>query len=199
VAAVGRIEQTIGEINEISGSIAAAVEQQGAATAEIARNISETATAANAMTTRITEVSAEADQTGRHAAEVQDNIAGLAAAVDDLRHSVIRVVRTSTTEVDRRKAPRYPVDLACRVELADRRTHAGRVIDLSEGGAMVQDGPAMRIDDRGVLHVTGVAVALPFAVRHAENGIAHLAFALDADSTAALQPMLQDLARRRAA
>jgi methyl-accepting chemotaxis protein len=47
VAAVARIEHTITEINTIAGSIAAAVEQQGAATAEIARTVSETAAAAN--------------------------------------------------------------------------------------------------------------------------------------------------------
>ena len=35
VAAVARMEQTVNEINEIAGSIAAAMEQQGAATAEI--------------------------------------------------------------------------------------------------------------------------------------------------------------------
>ena len=52
VAAVTQIEQTISEINAIAGSIAAAVEQQGAATAEIARNVTETATAANEMTSR---------------------------------------------------------------------------------------------------------------------------------------------------
>src|SRR4029078_13394390 len=49
VAAVVRIEQTIGEINAIAGSIAAAVDQQGAATAEIARNVTGTASAANEM------------------------------------------------------------------------------------------------------------------------------------------------------
>ena len=47
VASVQHIEQTIGEINAIAGSIAAAVAQQGAATAEIARIIAETADAAN--------------------------------------------------------------------------------------------------------------------------------------------------------
>ena len=46
VAAVAGIEQTITEISAIAGSIAAAVEQQGAATAEIARNVSDTAQAA---------------------------------------------------------------------------------------------------------------------------------------------------------
>jgi methyl-accepting chemotaxis protein len=41
VAAVGRIEQTIQEINAIASSIAASVEQQGSATAEIARNVAQ--------------------------------------------------------------------------------------------------------------------------------------------------------------
>src|SRR6185437_10103657 len=39
VAAVARIAQTITEISTIAGSIAAAVKQQDAATAEIARNV----------------------------------------------------------------------------------------------------------------------------------------------------------------
>ena len=67
VAAVDRIEQTIGAINVISGAIAAAVEQQGAATAEIARNVVETAAAADAMSGRIGEVAAggRADRTPR--------------------------------------------------------------------------------------------------------------------------------------
>jgi len=104
VAAVVRIEQTIGEINAIAGSIAAAVEEQAAATAEIARNVAETASAANEMTTRVAEVTTEAEQTGTRAAEVRDNAVALNTAVADLRHSVIRVVRASTTDVDRRKA-----------------------------------------------------------------------------------------------
>ena len=99
VAAVVRIENTIGEISTISGSIAAAVEEQGAATAEIARNVAETATAASEMTNRTTEVLAEAERTGTHAAAVRENAAGLNTAVGDLRHVVIRVVRTSTTEM----------------------------------------------------------------------------------------------------
>jgi methyl-accepting chemotaxis protein len=106
VAAVARIEQTIGEVNAIAGSIAAAVERQGAATAEIARNVAETATAANEMTNRATEVSSEAEQTGKHAAEVRDDAAALGIAMGELRHSVIRVVRTTTLAVDRQVASR---------------------------------------------------------------------------------------------
>ncbi|WP_158922734.1 methyl-accepting chemotaxis protein [Acidisphaera sp. S103] len=95
VAAVTRIEQTITEIDTIAGSIAAAVEQQGAATAEIARTVSETAAAASEMTGRTKEVMAEAVDTGRCATEVRDNTAALGQAVEELRDSVIRAVRTA--------------------------------------------------------------------------------------------------------
>jgi methyl-accepting chemotaxis protein len=106
VAAVTRIEETITEINAIAGSIAAAVEEQGAATAEIARNVTETATAANAMTSRTNEVSSEAVDTGRLAIDVRDNIVVLSEAVEELRNSVIRVVRTATTDLDGSQLPR---------------------------------------------------------------------------------------------
>ena len=199
VAAVGRIEQTIGEMNAIAGSIAAAVEEQGAATAEIARNVSETATAANNMSTRIAEVSTEADQTGRHASDVRDNITGLAIAVDELRHSVIRVVRTSSREVDRRDAPRYQVDLPCRLDVTGGGTHAARVVDISAGGANIRGGPALRPGDRGTLRLESVGSSLIFAVRAVTDGSLHLAFDPGAGTEAALRPLLDRLAQRLAA
>jgi methyl-accepting chemotaxis protein len=104
VAAVARIEQTITEINAIASSIAAAVERQGVATSDIARNVIETAAAANEMTSRTNDVSGEAVDTGRHAAAVRDNTVALGQAVEELRLSVTRVVRDSAAELDRRLA-----------------------------------------------------------------------------------------------
>jgi len=85
VSAVLAIEEKVSEIDAISGSIAAAVEQQGAATAEIARAVAHTAQATDEMTSRITEVSAEAEGNGEQAALVRGNAAGLAAAVAGLK------------------------------------------------------------------------------------------------------------------
>jgi methyl-accepting chemotaxis protein len=115
VAAVGQIEQTITAINAIASSIAAAVEQQGAATAEIARAVAETATAANEMTSRAEDVTGEASETGGHATEVRENATGLHTAMEDLRHSVIRSVRTATAEVNRRGDLRLEKDLPCKL------------------------------------------------------------------------------------
>jgi methyl-accepting chemotaxis protein len=199
VTAVGRIEHTISEVDAISGSIAAAVEQQGTATSEIARSVGETANGANVMTSRIAEVSSEADQTGRHAAGVHDDIGSLETAVKELRDSVIRVVRTSTIEVDRRQAPRYQLDRPCRLELAGGGIHASRVCDLSDGGATIGAAPAMQAGERAVLRLDGIDSVLPFTVRDASSGTAHVVFDLDAATAASLHAMLDRLGERLAA
>ena len=198
VAAVVRIEQTIGEINAIAGSIAAAVEEQQAATAEIARNVTETANAAHEMASRTSEVSAEAEQTGQHAVAVRENAAGLNTAVSDLRHSVIRVVRTSTTEVDRRGEHRYPVDLTGRVTLSGR-TSTARVTNLSQHGASIRSEHAGTVGARGTLDVDGVGFPLPFIVRSAEDDMMRVTLELDAQTAAKFQSIPERLAVRRAA
>lgn len=53
VAAIERIERVIGEVSEASMSIAAAVEEQSAATVEIGRNVSQLADAANLIAIEI--------------------------------------------------------------------------------------------------------------------------------------------------
>jgi methyl-accepting chemotaxis protein len=199
VAAVARIEQTIAAINAIASSIAAAVEQQGAATAEIARNVAETAAAANVMTGRTADVSAEAVRTGEQAADVERNTTGLAAAVGDLQRSVVRVVRTSTAELDRRTSQRYATDLPCRIVLTSGASRTARVTDLSPGGACIADGPDLQADARGTLDLPGVGFALPFRVRKIDSNVLHVTFELDEATTVAFRPIPERLAQRRAA
>jgi methyl-accepting chemotaxis protein len=199
ITAVVGIEQTITEINAISGSIAAAVEEQGAATAEIARNVTETANAANEMTSRTSDVSVEAVDTNRHAVEVHTGAVALSQAVVELRHSVIRVVRTSTAEVNRRRADRRTVDLPAYVSIAGQGERSVRVIDLSESGAYVTGAPESTTGTRCTLRIHGVDQPLPCIVRGIGDGGLHLAFDLDAAGVAALLPGLERLTLHPAA
>jgi methyl-accepting chemotaxis protein len=194
VTAVGRIEHTISEINTIANSIAAAVEEQGAATAEIARSVTETATAANEMNSRNSEVSAAAEQTGRYAGEVLDNTKALNAAVSDLRHAIIRTVRTSTADVDRRMFKRRQVDLACRVEVPGHGAHQARVVDISEHGAMIQDAAPLADGAHGALHIDRLSSPLAFTVRTSEDGAMHVMFNLDEAATTSLRAQLDRMA-----
>ncbi|MDC7683626.1 methyl-accepting chemotaxis protein [Asticcacaulis sp. BYS171W] len=64
VASIGRIVGTIEEIRSNSGNVAAAVEQQGAATNEIAQNTSRAAEGTQSVTENILGVGRAAEQTG---------------------------------------------------------------------------------------------------------------------------------------
>nr|WP_294518232.1 cache domain-containing protein [uncultured Rhodopila sp.] len=197
VTAVARIEQTIGEINTIAGGVASAVEKQATSTMSIAFNVTETASAAADMSNRILEVSAEAEQTEHHALSVRENASALELAVADLRHAVIRVVRTSTTEVDRRLAMRHPIDLPCRINAAGAE-HDARLVDLSMSGARVDDAPALPDGSAGSVILDGVA--LPFVVRTADHrGSLHVQFEESEAVRLAVSGLLERLQQRRVA
>ena len=198
VQSVGRIEQTIGEISAIAGSIAAAVEEQGAATAEIARNVGQTAAAADDMSRCISEVSAVAELTDQRSAQVREGTASLNTMVAELKQSVIRVVRTSTAEVDRRDEVRRKLDRGCGLSATGRETVDARIADISAGGASIACAPPLPPGTRGTLEVDGMR--LPFIVRAAEAETIHVAFdTMSEADTARVARMLERTESRRVA
>jgi methyl-accepting chemotaxis protein len=88
VGAIRNIGQTIGEINEVTTAIAAAVEQQGAATREIARNIQHAAGGTSEVSSNIIGVSAASAEAGSAASEVLDASGALRREADILRDEI---------------------------------------------------------------------------------------------------------------
>ena len=88
VGAIRHIGQTIGEINEVTTAIAAAVEEQGAATREIARNIQHAASGTSEVSSNIVGVSQASSDAGTAASEVLTASAGLRREADVLRQEI---------------------------------------------------------------------------------------------------------------
>jgi methyl-accepting chemotaxis protein len=88
VSAIRNIGGTIGEINEVTTAIAAAVEQQGAATREIARNIQQAAGGTTEVSSNIAGVSDASAQAGSSAADVLSASDALRREADTLRAEV---------------------------------------------------------------------------------------------------------------
>jgi hypothetical protein len=152
------------------------------------------------MTQRTHEVSHEAEQTGTQAGTVLTNISELRDAVVRLQHAVVQAVRTSTTDVDRRKAPRYATDLACRVTVSGAGTSDARLVELSPGGARIVGAPTLAATATGTLAIEGVGRPLAFVTRSTdEGGSTHLAFQRADEAAEALAPLLRRLADRLAA
>jgi methyl-accepting chemotaxis protein len=88
VGAIQNIGQTIGEINEVTAAIAAAVEQQGAATREIARNIQHAAGGTSEVSSNIVGVSTASAEAGSAASEVLSASSALRREADLLRSEI---------------------------------------------------------------------------------------------------------------
>ena len=196
VAAVTRITGSITEVDEVATAIASAVEEQAAATQEISRNVNDTASAAQEVSHRIAEVSREAGATGDRAADVRIIADEVSNSIDDLRSILVRVVRTSMTEVDRRHDTRYEANLPARVE-----TPAGaricRLLNLSTGGAALEGWTGAVAGARGALHIEGFAVPLPVRVIEVEQTHCHVRFELADGARATFEQRFTALVRER--
>lgn len=94
VAAIGEITETITKMSEISGAIAAAVEQQGATTREISRNVLEAAKGTAEVASSITDVSRGASDTGSASQRVLSSAKSLSGDSNTLKAEVERFLET---------------------------------------------------------------------------------------------------------
>jgi methyl-accepting chemotaxis protein len=88
VSAIRNISSTIGEINDVATAIAAAVEEQGAATREIARNIQHAAGGTSEVSSNIIGVSSASTEAGAAATEVLGASDALRREADVLRAEI---------------------------------------------------------------------------------------------------------------
>jgi methyl-accepting chemotaxis protein len=164
VDAVGHIGSEIDEVDKVANAIAAAIEQQHAATQEIAQSIEQSAQSNREVSSKIANVSLDAEQLNSRATEVQQTIAGAADSVASLRSILVKVVRTSSEGTNRRESERYHVDVAVVVESSGRKV-SSRILDISERGAKITCVPALALGTVGTISIEGMPQPIPFIVR----------------------------------
>jgi len=154
-------------MDEISGAIATAVEEQGAATQEIGRNVVHAAEASREVSSRIFDVSKEAASTGERVATVRAAATEVACAIAELQQILVQVVRTSTAEVDRRELPRFAVAQPCTLSV-DNRSIQATIKNMSEGGALIADAGTLPAGTQGRLAVKGLGLDVQFTIVEAD-------------------------------
>jgi len=134
VASISAIGEVVQHVESVSSMISSAVDEQSAVTGEIARTLELTSQAAREVAAQIAVVSTEVVETGRRASEIRDGSSDIAIKVDSLRSILVRVIRTSTADVNRRMFPRIEINQPGTLEWQGR-SHRIVVHNLSEGGA----------------------------------------------------------------
>jgi methyl-accepting chemotaxis protein len=134
---------------------------------------------------RIAEVSREAAATGDQAVGVRQVAAEVSLSIQSFKDTVVRVVRTSSEDVNRRRQTRFRVDSSGAVQIG-HNSKASLVRDLSEGGAMLVDAPDLKPGMLVHLKLDGLEIDLPFLVLSSQDNRVRGKFELQAGETAQL-------------
>lgn len=105
VAAIGQISQVIAQINDISNTIASAVEEQTATTNEIARNVAESSKGTAEIAENITSVAQSATNTSEGAVSSQKAAQELARMASELQRVVSEFTGSNGQPAVRKPAP----------------------------------------------------------------------------------------------
>jgi methyl-accepting chemotaxis protein len=176
VDVVHDIGTSIRGVETMSTAVASAIEEQTATTAEIARSVTETSVAAQEVAERISHVSEEADASRVKAGEVSDGSGLVANGIDQLRKILVRVVRTSTKEVDRRRKPRYHLERSGALTVGGA-TYKIWVVNCSEGGALLScDDTLPSPAGAATLSIDRLGQPVPARVLSAKDSQVHVKF-----------------------
>jgi methyl-accepting chemotaxis protein len=176
VEAVEDIGAKISEIDEVAASVAAAMEEQHAATTEISRSVADSAAAAKEVSAKIVNVSRDAKSVDTRAGEVRSAITGVSSNLSSLQSVLVKVVRTTAADADRRQWQRFKSNLSIRVTGRGRGDMQAKLVDISAGGAWIRCEPGPSIGESGAMTIAGFDRELPYTVRGREADAIHVEF-----------------------
>jgi methyl-accepting chemotaxis protein len=155
VEVVGEMVGRVASIERITRVVAAASHQQTAATGEIARNVAGSAEEMRVVSAQIGSVAQEARGTDVAVAEMRELAITVGQRIADLRTVMVRIVRTSSSEANRRDAKRVQLSLPATL-VANGRELPATCVNLSHGGARVRVEQALPACDRVILRLPGL-------------------------------------------
>lgn len=192
VAAIGLIGEVIRNVETVSSGIADAIDAQNAVTTEISRTVAETSVAAREVASQIASVSREAAEAGRRSTEIRDGSADIANKMQQLQADLVRVIRTSTSDVDRRLTTRLNIDGPATLHV-NGKTVPVKVRNIALGGALLEQIPhQLAVDTPVGLTVNGLTSELPGTVTRVSDHTAVVQFSLDEEQNRQLTDIISE-------
>ena len=120
VTAISAIVSTVGTVSDISGSIAAAVEQQNAATREIANAAQNAAQGTQEVASHMEEVTRTADETGQRSQNVRQAATLMRGRLETMKAAIDQIVHAGADENHAANC-RHTINVAATVTLRGER------------------------------------------------------------------------------
>lgn len=138
VDAIGHTTGTINNISHITSTIAAAIEQQGAATTEISRNAMQTAEDTRQATGDANQVEAMVSETGEQTLEMKNSVEEVSKRVHNMSSRLDQILVSSTNNIEDNQ--RHPVNLDGTAHFAGNSIEC-LLLEIAANGAGVLDTP----------------------------------------------------------
>jgi methyl-accepting chemotaxis protein len=175
VDSIRTITHKVAEIHSLTSSIAAAVEQQDAATREISQNVLMAADGSRVAARNVDGVTSASEQTRRESDQVLGTADQLAVVANNLTVAVDAFVQGVGADLnERRRSARHAIDHPVVVSCGQDR-HDGRMIDVSLTGTRIAGVPGLAAGARVTLDFGAGPVAA--SVAWANESAAGLEFA----------------------
>jgi methyl-accepting chemotaxis protein len=188
VQAIEGIGHTITAISESATAIAGAVEEQTAATGEIARNVQQASAGTHEVTASIGLVNQGAATTGAAAAQVLGTAEELSSRADALAAEVADFLAAIKSAGERRHYQRQTVRLPVTLTVAGQ-PRRGTLVDVGLGGGRLAESLGLPGGTALELAVAGWPV-VKARVLADQDGQTRLQFALDSTTQDALERVL---------
>lgn len=185
LAAMDGIGSAVTELDAVATSVAAAVEEQSATTAEISRAIMGAAENAADVANRMEALTQDSGNTGEAAWTLQSGADELADAIAAFRQSLGEALRGRLPAANRRGEARLSLGVPARLNATE-----GVLLDLSPGGALFLGGAADFTE--GELQIEALGPALGVRLVSRAEGRLHLAFTNPAVARPAVAALLQE-------
>jgi methyl-accepting chemotaxis protein len=155
VTAVGEMIGRVASIERITHAVAAAAEQQTAASGSIAQSVQHSVQAMRVVAGQIEAVGQEARGTDAAVAEMQSVAGAVSHQIAELRSVMIRIVRHSSDAVTRRDDERIDVELPATL-MVNGAAVPVVCLNISRGGVRLKAEQELPDGARGTLRLSGL-------------------------------------------
>ncbi|WP_372617629.1 methyl-accepting chemotaxis protein [Falsiroseomonas sp.] len=195
VTVVAGVGEAIARVDAVASAIAGAVEQQGAATREIAASVLAVTSRTEAATGAMDSLVGSAEQGGAEAERVRTSSVEVSRVAEEVRSEVEQFLQAMRVdESERRHFERIPGQrLPAELRVRGGAPSAGVLLDIARGGALFESDTALKPGTELEVGFAGVA-PIPARVARCGSGQVAVAFRQDAASLQRIGAMLARLA-----
>ncbi|MGQ3285542.1 methyl-accepting chemotaxis protein [Bosea sp. (in: a-proteobacteria)] len=159
VGAIGTMAQRISDISSLNTAIAAAVEEQDAATREIAQNVSRAADGAQIVTASVEGVATSASDTTGEASRIMNTAQLLGEVSEALTNAVAEFLQTMGADLEERRQTERTTLFEPGTVRMSGTSMAVDVVDISLQGARLDHPVAAPVGTQLELRVDGISVS----------------------------------------